>query len=110
MATIQDSIHKVAEQAALSQEIMARNVTTGILVNIINAYLKVHSLSEVEIKALQDAINVENQYTQYLVDSLVPAEPTPAKNAESTENAESAENTESEKSSSEEIPEEPKAE
>lgn len=101
MATIQDSIHKVAEQAALSQEIMARNVTTGVLVNIINAYLKVHSLSEVEIKALQDAINVENQYTQYLVDSLVPAEPAPA---------ETPETTETESSSSTETTEETKAE
>lgn len=107
MATIQDSIHKVAEQTALSQEIMARNVTTGVLVNIINAYLKVHSLSEVEIKALQDAINVENQYTQYLVDSLVPAEPTPA---ETSENTETSETTEMESSSSTETTEETKAE
>ena len=54
-------IKKTDELSHTETEIVARNATLSIVANILNAFLSVHSMSQVELNALQTAINQENE-------------------------------------------------
>lgn len=66
MINLKNSNDKLSTLTTLSQEIDARNITLSILVNVLNAYLGVHSLSNVELQAVQEALNKEVNYVDTL--------------------------------------------
>jgi len=57
---LKDITEKAASLEDLKIEIIARNTAISVMVNVINAYLQVHSLSQVEIEAIQKALDNEN--------------------------------------------------
>lgn len=66
MINLKNSNDKLSTLTTLSREIEARNITLSILVNILNAYISVHSLSTVELQAVQEALNKEVSYVDTL--------------------------------------------
>lgn len=85
-------IKKTDELGHIETEIVARNATLSIVANILNAFLSVHSMSQVELNALQTAINQENEKIDGLAkdvfgaftEAAIPSDEVAAENLEET--------------------------
>lgn len=53
-----------------NRELEIRKISLAMIVNIINAYLKVHSLSALELEALQTAVTQEENLIKNLSESI----------------------------------------